>query len=164
MAGMEETKLPVRLAGRVIVLDPDDRVLLFRYDNPPPKGRHWATPGGGLEAGEDYYAAAIRELLEETGWGDVHVRPVEVHQHAQPQWAAGRLVRQHDHYFVARVSEQRRPLGAVTAVHASDGIGDSRWWTLAELDATDETVYPKGLADLVRRLTSQGGPVSPDAG
>jgi len=164
MAGMEETELPVRLAGRVIVLDPDDRVLLFRYDNPPPKGRHWATPGGGLEAGEDYYAAAIRELFEETGWGDVHVRPGEVHQHAQPQWAAGQLVHQHDHYFVARVSQQRRPLGAVTAMHAYDGIGDSRWWTLAELDATDETVYPKGLADLVRRLTSRGGPVTRDAG
>ena len=28
-----------------------------------------------------------------------------------------------------------------------------RWWTLAELDRTDEEVWPPGLADLVRRLT-----------
>ena len=46
--------LRVRLAGRVIVLDPDDRVLLFRYDDGPPNGRHWCTPGGGLNDGEDY--------------------------------------------------------------------------------------------------------------
>ena len=48
--------LRVRLAGRVIVLDPDDRVLLFRYDDGPPNGRHWCTPGGGLNDGEDYPA------------------------------------------------------------------------------------------------------------
>ena len=42
----------IRLAGRVIVLDPDDRVLLFRYEDGPPNGRHWCTPGGGLNDGE----------------------------------------------------------------------------------------------------------------
>jgi hypothetical protein len=59
--------LRVRLAGRVIVLDPDDRVLLFRYDDGLPNGRHWCTPGGGLNDGEDYPAGARRELTEETG-------------------------------------------------------------------------------------------------
>src|SRR5271156_6078149 len=61
----------IRLAGRVIVLDPDDRVLLFRYDDGPPNGQHWCTPGGGLNDGEDYPAGARRELAEETGWTDV---------------------------------------------------------------------------------------------
>ena len=55
MSYVEETSnraaVPVRLrrAGRVIVLDPKDRVLLFRYDDGPPNGRHWCTPGGGPE-------------------------------------------------------------------------------------------------------------------
>src|SRR5207253_2620589 len=70
MTGVNEAELPVRLAGRVIPVDPSGRVLLFRYDDPPPKGQHWATPGGGLEPGEDFYAAACRELAEETGWSD----------------------------------------------------------------------------------------------
>jgi len=35
--------LRLRRAGRVIVLDPQDRVLLFRYDDGPPNGRHWST-------------------------------------------------------------------------------------------------------------------------
>ena len=70
---MEDTELPERQACRVIAIDPAGRVLLFRYENPPPKGLHWATPGGGLEAGEDFYAAACRELAEETGWADVPV-------------------------------------------------------------------------------------------
>ena len=226
---MDETELPARLAGRVIPIDPSGRVLLFRYDDPPPKGPHWATPGGGIEAGEDYYAAARRELTEETGWTDVPVAPGEVHQESTVQWAGGcadgattitsragggrrhhstvphahqrqnprstlvdthrdghnrascvytgasrdkkknkntnktqhnnpvrRMVRQHDHYFVARVAVAERPLGEVAAMHVSDGIHEARWWTLAELDATGQAVYPRGLAELLRRLGHSG--------
>jgi 8-oxo-dGTP pyrophosphatase MutT (NUDIX family) len=151
---VDETELPVRLAGRVIPIDPSGRVLLFRYDDPPPKGKHWATPGGGVEAGEDFYAAARRELAEETGWTDVPVAPGEVHREQNVQWANGlsRLIRQDDHYFVARVPLDERPLGDVAAMHVSDGIHEAQWWTLAELDATDQAVYPVGLAGLLRRL------------
>jgi hypothetical protein len=35
-------------------------------------------------------------------------------------------------------------------MHAADGIAAWRWWTLAELDATDEAVWPSHLAELVR--------------
>ena len=153
---MDDTDLPVRLAGRVIPIDPSGRVLLFRYDDPPPKGPHWATPGGGIEAGEDFYAAARRELAEETGWSDVPVTPGEVHREVTVQWSrlsgVRRLVRQHDHYFVARVPLDERPLGEVAAMHVSDGIRESRWWTRAALDATGQSVYPTGLAELLRRL------------
>jgi hypothetical protein len=62
------------------------------------------------------------------------------------------LCLQYDHYFVGRVPDEERSLGAVAAMHASDGIVTHRWWTLAELDATDEDIYPPGLAELVRRL------------
>ncbi len=144
------------MAGRVIAIDPARRMLLFFYDDPPPKGRHWSTPGGGVEDGEDFYSAACRELYEETGWADVAVSPAEVLVNSNVQWAnlngKPALCVQHDHYFIGRVPEEGRPLGAVAAMHASDGIVAHRWWTLAELDGTAEDIYPPGLADLVRRL------------
>jgi 8-oxo-dGTP pyrophosphatase MutT (NUDIX family) len=142
----------VRLAGRVIAIDPAGRVLLFHYDDPPPKGDHWTTPGGGVEGDEDFYQAAGREVVEETGWTDVTIAPVEVLVDLNVQWSGsrGQLVRQHDHYFIGRVPDERRPLGDVAAMHVSDGIRGHRWWTLAELDATDENIYPTELADLVR--------------
>lgn len=66
---------PVRIrhAARVVLLDPAGRVLLMRYDENPPNGRHWSTPGGGLNPGEDYRDAAARELAEETGWHDIEL-------------------------------------------------------------------------------------------
>jgi 8-oxo-dGTP pyrophosphatase MutT (NUDIX family) len=154
MAIVEETKLPVRHAGRVIVLDADGQVLLFRYDDGPPNGRHWNTPGGGLEPGEDYHAGAQRELFEETGWADVPVLPGEIHRRTVVMEHSDRIVRQHERFFLARVPVARRALGEVAAMHACDGIATARWWTLAELDRTAEKVWPDGLANLVRRLLS----------
>lgn len=153
MGAVEESELPERHAGRVIVLDPAGRVLLFEYDDPPPNGHHWNTPGGGLEPGEDYHAGAERELTEETGWRDVPVLPEEVHRREIVMvHAKKRRVRQVERFFLARVAQPRRPLGDVASMHVMDGINGSRWWTLEELEATDQKIWPEGLAGLVREL------------
>jgi 8-oxo-dGTP pyrophosphatase MutT (NUDIX family) len=57
-------------------------VLLFRfsYKRGALAGRtYWATPGGGLEEGDTFEQAAIRELKEETG---LHVDTIG------PKWDA----------------------------------------------------------------------------
>ena len=157
MRPMEETgdrtadALRLRRAGRVIVLDPDDRVLLFRYDDGPSNGRHWCTPGGGLNDGEDYAAGARRELAEETGWTDVPLG-AEVYERTLTMEYADAIVRQHERFFLGRVEVARREFGEVADMHVSDGIAAWHWWTLAEMDATDEVIWPAGLADLIRGL------------
>jgi 8-oxo-dGTP pyrophosphatase MutT (NUDIX family) len=151
--------LRVRRAGRVIVLDPEDRVLLFRYDDGPPNGRHWCTPGGGLNDGEEYLEGARRELAEETGWTDVPLGG-EVYRRTLTMQYADEIVRQHERFFVGRTDTPRRELGedpALAAMHTSDGIAAWRWWTLAELEATDERVGPPGLAGLIRSLLGGRG-------
>jgi hypothetical protein len=82
----------------------------------------------------------------------VSPEPVHAEDHAQYSNYRQALIRQYDRYFLGRVREEERPLGEVAVMHDSDGIVGHRWWALAELDATDENVYPRGLADLVRRL------------
>ena len=43
----------------------------MRDDEGPPNGSHRTTPGGGLNEGGNFPAAALRQLAEETGWSDV---------------------------------------------------------------------------------------------
>jgi len=59
---MPQSPIPAVIA----VVIHDDRTLLVRRANPPDAGL-WGFPGGKIEFGETVRAAAIRELLEETG-------------------------------------------------------------------------------------------------
>ena len=142
----EMAGLPLRRAGRVIVLDPDDRVLLLRYDQDPPTGRHWATPGGGLDPGESYAAAASRELAEETGWDDITLQG-EIYQHTRLIMHGDRTIRQHERLFFARTDRVRRELGDVAAMHAGDGIAGWRWWTVRNLVTTRQRKAAAYLID-----------------
>jgi len=142
--------LVIRPAGRVVLLDPDNRVLLMRYDDGPPNGVHWSTPGGGLDPGEDYAAAAARELAEETGWHDI-VLGGEIHRWTHRMEYDDAIVRQVESFFLARTHLPGRDITGVDAMHAADGIATWKWWTLEELDTTDEAIWPAELAELIKK-------------
>src|SRR3954452_17483176 len=58
-----------RRAVRVLVLDEEERMLLFLDSDLglDPVLHWWVTPGGGVDPGESDLEAAVRELREETG-------------------------------------------------------------------------------------------------
>lgn len=147
---------PLREAARAIVLDADDRVLLLRYDE---NGGFWATPGGSLEDGEDHATATIRELREELGVDEkaVEIGP-QLAVRSKDHLVGGREVRQVERYFLIRVSA-----AAVDPAHATqpDNIRETRWWTISDLRAATETVYPVGLADLVEAVVEGRTPALP---
>ena len=57
----------LRRSARLIILDPDGRLLLFRYQDEH-RPAFWSTAGGELRVEEEYRDAAQRELQEETGF------------------------------------------------------------------------------------------------
>ena len=57
-------KLPLRSGVGIILLNKENKVFVAkRIDNPK---NFWQMPQGGIDKGEDLYAAALRELKEET--------------------------------------------------------------------------------------------------
>lgn len=56
-----------RPAARILLVDRSGRALLFRFVPGDDRAPFWCTPGGALDPGESYEAAARRELFEETG-------------------------------------------------------------------------------------------------
>tara|TARA_Y100000741_G_scaffold22314_1_gene16252 strand:- start:180 stop:653 length:474 start_codon:yes stop_codon:yes gene_type:complete len=56
--------LPLRTGVGIVVLNKKNQIFLAkRIDNPK---NFWQMPHGGVDKGEDFYAAAVRELEEET--------------------------------------------------------------------------------------------------
>jgi 8-oxo-dGTP pyrophosphatase MutT (NUDIX family) len=51
-----------------LLVDPRGHLLMQEKDEHAPRGANqWGAPGGHVEAGEDFEAAAYREISEETG-------------------------------------------------------------------------------------------------
>jgi 8-oxo-dGTP pyrophosphatase MutT (NUDIX family) len=149
----------LRRAARVLILDEDSRVLLVRLAY---RGkRWWAAPGGGLEDDETHEHAARREVAEETGFELDELGPW-VWTREDVFRFEGRLYRQRERYFLASVPAfEPRPM-SIDAEEAKtfDGL---RWWTLGELETTDERFAPADLPVLVRALVEEGPPERPVA-
>jgi 8-oxo-dGTP diphosphatase len=140
-----------RPSARLLVVDPQGRVLLFRFgfDSGPLAGTaYWATPGGGLDAGETYQQAARRELLEETGIDSAIGEAVAIRQ-TSFQLSTGEMVSAEEHYFIVR-TDQTVDIGGNPDPVERAFIVEARWWSSDELAASEETVFPENIAEMVR--------------
>jgi 8-oxo-dGTP pyrophosphatase MutT (NUDIX family) len=145
-----------RRAARVLLVDRAGRTLLLHGGDPARPGLHWwFTPGGGLSGDETPAEGAARELAEETG---LRVGPAEL---GDPVWREvtefsyrERHYRQDQDFYLLRVADWQVDTAGMDD-EERQSITEHRWWSAAEIEASDEQIFPADLAGLLRRF--QGG-------
>lgn len=150
-----------RQTVKLLLVDPEGRLLLVHGRDPATGARYWYPVGGSIEPGETLHEAAAREAWEETGLDRL---PVGAHIWTRDLTYvhAGRTFTVHEdwlHHPVASFD----PSPARLTDGESESILGFRWWTARELRATQDTVYPPDLGALLRALQEQGVPSAPIA-
>jgi 8-oxo-dGTP pyrophosphatase MutT (NUDIX family) len=148
------------------VLDDTQRILLFNVHDAvaidiarPDVTTWWGVPGGGVEGAETFEEAGIRELSEETGLSVAYLGPWV--------WTYERTIRFpdetvlfHIRYFVVRVPTSQVDISNLLenerAIYRTH-----RWWTVEQIEASDEVFLPPGLANLLRPILVGNLPPQP---
>lgn len=142
----EAVNRKARPAARLLMVDPEEAILLFRFD-PPGVRSFWATPGGAVDPGESHDEAARREMAEETGWA-LDPGPEVAKRHAEFTTIEGEPVWSDERYYLVRVPERRIATDGHTALEQAV-MQHHHWWTRAELAATKEVIFPEDLAAML---------------
>jgi len=142
-----------RPSSRLLVLDAANRLLLFKFafNTGPLAGKiFWATPGGGLDAGETFEEAACRELFEEVGLRIDDPGPQVARREAVISLPTGGTARADERFFLIRVGEIALTQARWTDLEKEVMVAH-RWWTCDALRAIDEQVWPENIVDIVIR-------------
>lgn len=151
----------IRQAVRALLLDPDERVLLVRFEFPG--ATVWGLPGGGVEPHEDPTSALRRELAEELGLADLEIGPPVWHRlhvvsfvHDHGRWDGQRdLV-----HMVRTEWFEPRPGSSWEHLHR-ERVHEFRWWTLDEIQRSPARFAPRQLAFHLEQLVRDGPPDPP---
>jgi len=136
-----------------MLFDEAGAILLIRFVVPRVGGEFvfWALPGGEIEAGETEIAAAAREVREELGLELTVAGPV--YCDSNQFFHQGEMQDNVDFLFRAECGrEEPRLIGFTT--DEKEIMKEVRWWSEAEVEASEERIFPEGLA---RRMREQRG-------
>lgn len=134
--------MDMRVAAYAVIVD-DDRILLAHWNNA--RRPAWTMPGGGLEAGEDPADAAVREVLEETGF---HVELDGILGVDSHVIAARDRLHGHDALHALRILYRAHIVGGELRNELDGSTDEAAWFRLAEVPDLTRV----GLVDVAMRM------------
>lgn len=154
-----------RPSARLILLDPQDRVFLFKVHQPsvydpadPFRDPFWILIGGLVDPGESFAETAVREAREETGIVVKDVRWVWKRERVM-QWRE-KLVLHREQMFLGRAPSPAVDTSGLDEKEKSWTL-DHRWWSAGEIAASAERFEPKDLGARLDALLRDGPPKEP---
>lgn len=155
------TALRIRPAARAVILSPDSRIVLVRFEFPA--GTRWALPGGGLQPGEDHATALRRELVEEIGLVDADIGPHLWTREHHIAFLDGQWDGQREQIYLVPVPEvfPITPAFDADALRA-EYIHEIRWWHVDDIGADrSSTFVPRDLHRHLQSVLAEGPPPDP---
>lgn len=147
-----------RHTARIILCKPNQQIFLLNthFDPEVGLGPRWITPGGGIDPGESVQQAALRELYEETGLELNPEQLGEIVWQSEGRWDWGDGLNHHtyvDSFYLVDLeliglSDFILDDSGWTTDEHRDVI-EHRWWDLAELRASGESVGPPDLVSFL---------------
>jgi ADP-ribose pyrophosphatase YjhB (NUDIX family) len=139
-----------------MLFDESGAILLVRFVVPREGGEFvfWALPGGEIEPGETELEAAAREVREELGLELTVTGPV--YCDSNQFFHQGEMQDNVDFLFRAECGREEPRLVGFTA-DEKEIMKEVRWWSEVEVEASDERIFPVGLAERMRELGGRAG-------
>jgi 8-oxo-dGTP pyrophosphatase MutT (NUDIX family) len=150
--------LNLRKAARGIILDPSGRVLLIQMKADPSRliqkdlSEFWLTPGGKVEAHETYEEGLRRELKEEVGMSDFKIEKF-LFSNDYLDVVEQFPVRLFNSHYLIRKDNEQVTFDSLMEDEKLVVLG-YKWWSLHELAATTEAIFPSDLSKRLKREDS----------